>query len=452
MGKSKSRGSDFRAAVRKSLGDLEIRRPTVRLLVGTDAFILQERRVALTPRHITELRDDLTALGLTPEVYVVRGAGERAGGHQGPPYLDDQYEAAGARMVSVEDTPDLPELDVVHALKEPTEYESRLPGHMIRIGALHLASKPPGVCHLAKHKNFSAIIDGATVGNCAYLQLGDGDRTPIVGSMSRFAGSLAGRKLVEGLDTNGLGEGKIVVVGGGIAGMSAIGELVHRARPLVVVDPWEPTRQRLASQLPELGHPFEITSEITEEVIEGAVGIVFAHRSGAQKAARVCDYHKHIRKMRPGAAISDIAIDQGGSIDHPDFHEEDDVVTSRDKYQKLLTPDYFYYAETNMPREEPHMASAKHGDASLPYISTLLGLCAAHGNPEQVVTRLLHREIATFTQTEQVAGLSFLQAVLQDLRNGIQLATQHGNLLITDPDIDRDTHLPAWIRKCADAS
>ncbi len=449
MGFANPRGSEFQTAICQALGELEIRRPSVRLLLGTDEFILHERRVALTPRHVEELGQSLRELGLEPEIYVVQGAGERAGGRHEPPYRDDEYRAAGARIVAVDATPDLPPLDVVHALKEPTEYESRLPGQMIRIGALHLASKPPGVCSLARERNFSAIIDGATVGNCAYLQLGDDvDRTPIVGSMSRFAGSLSGRQLVEGLDVNGLGNGKIVVVGGGIAGRSAIQELAHRARPLVVIEPWEPTRQLLETWLPDLGCPFEIIETITEEAMDDAFGVVFAHRSGAQKAARVCDYHKHIRKMRRGAAISDIAIDQGGSIDHPEFREEDDVVASRNKYIELLTPDYYYYADTNMPREEPHMASEKHGDASLPYVTALLGLCASCDRTEDVVARLLRRPAATFTRAEDARDLGFLQAVEQDLRNGIQLATQNRELLITDSDIEANTHLSDWIRGC----
>ena len=57
---------------------------------------------------------------------------------------------------------------------------------------------------------------------------------------------------------------------------------------------------------------------------------------------------------------------------------------SRRKYQALLGSDFFYYAETNMPREEPHEASEIHGQASLPYLLALLALCAHHGGPAVV--------------------------------------------------------------------
>ena len=45
----------------------------------------------------------------------------------------------------------------------------------------------------------------------------------------------------------------------------------------MVIEPWEPMRKRLKVMLPGLGFPsFEIKTELTDDVMEGAVGIVFA--------------------------------------------------------------------------------------------------------------------------------------------------------------------------------
>ena len=60
------------------------------------------------------------------------------------------------------------------------------------------------------------------------------------------------------------------------------------------------------------------------------------------------------------------------------------MATSRAKYRALLEPEYFYYAESNMPRVEPHEASEVHGDASLPYVTALLALVGSHGSPRAV--------------------------------------------------------------------
>ena len=433
-----------------SLRDVPWRRRQVHFVLGTDEFIHHERRVALTPRHIRQLRDDLEAVGLEPRITVVAGAGARATGSHGEDAFDDaQYTAAGAEVVAADAVATLPPVDVLHALKEPTAYESESPGSMLRIGALHLASKPPGLCTLLERRNFSAVIDGGTVGSCSYLLHG-GDRTPIVGSMSRFAGWVSGRRVVEGLDSQEIDGGKIVVVGGGIAGQAAIERMAPKADPLVVIDPWQPTHERLRQVLPELGvERFELLTELDPEVMDDAVGIVFAHRSGAKKAEKVCDYDLHIRRMRSGAVIADIAIDQGGSIAHDGYLEADDATASRSKYIELLTPEYIYYAETNMPREEPHVASEVHGDSSLPYVTALLALCAAHGETEAVRERILSWEPRAYSERSELGSNGFVDCVVQDLRNGTQLTTDGEGIRITDRDIAADPDLSGWVMQCA---
>jgi len=428
---------------------VELRRKTVGFLLGTDAFISHERRVAMTPRHVARLRDDLAAAGLEPRILVVEGAGERAADDAGRAFSDTDYRAAGARLVAPEASAKLDDVDVVHALKEPTDYETRIPGPLLRIGALHLASKPSGLCRMLARRNFAAILDGSTVGSCSYLKYG-GDRTPIVASMSRFAGAVAGRKLVEGLARNGVEAGRVIVVGGGVAGLEAIRKIAPVTRELLVVEPFEAARLRLARVLPELGFEgrFHVFPTLQGEHFDDAVGVIFAHRSGARAAEKVC-HERDVRRMRRGGGIADIAIDQGGSILHDGYDEGDDAVTSRDKYQRLFGDHFYYYAETNMPREEPHEASENHGDASLPYVTTLLALCAAHGGPEGAARRILRRGIELHDDPAGIGGRDLFDCVVQDLRNGTQLATVGGAVAITDPDIEKDDNLAGWVRGCA---
>jgi len=433
----------------EALGERSFRRARVTMLLGSDEGIRHERRVALTPRHVGRLGRDLASIGLEPRLLVLAGAGERAEGMALPGFTDDDYRDVGARIVGRGELGGLGQVDVVHALKEPTELEASLPADFLRIGALHLASKPPGVKELLKTKNFAALIDGGTVGNCAYLELG-GDRTPIVGSMSRFAGAVAGTKVLEGLRASAIDGGRIVVVGGGIAGMSAVGQIPASGFELVVVDPFPPAQERIRGELQKLG--FEnarVEGELTSELLDGAVGLIFAHRSGAKAAEKVCHLDQ-IRKMKKGAAISDIAIDQGGSIAHDDYREEDDAAAAREKYQKLLA-DYHYYAETNMPREAPREASEMHGDSSLTYVTALLALVALEGSPRGVVSRLLSHGVKVYTSKAELDGMDLLDAVVQDLRNGVQIVTEGGEVRIAHPDIERDEALAAWVRAGAEA-
>ena len=154
--------------------------------------------------------------------------------------------------------------------------------------------------------------------------------------------------------------------------------------------------------------------------------------------------------MAAGAAISDIAIDQGGSIAHDGYDEEDDATTARRKYIELLGDDYAYYAEVNMPREEPHHASITHGDASLPYVTALLALCAHLGSPEAATRRLLEYAVKLYRPKDDVEDMSLFDAILQDLRNGLQLAQINGDIQITDSDIESDVNLSSWLKSCAE--
>lgn len=433
------------------LGGLDFRRRRVRFLLGTDEFIAKERRVAFTPKQVATLRHDLESLDLEPEIAVVRGAGERAGEGRDGSFGDEAYGDAGAELLSLHGCTTAEPFDVVHSLKEPTAYESRLPGPFLRIGALHLATYPAGVCALLGAKNFAAILDGAVVGGCSY-RLQGGDRTPIVASMSRFAGAVSGRKVVEGVEESGIGPGKVVVVGGGVAGQSAIREMRPQAARLVVIEPWEPMRRQLEVELPELGFPagtFEIRAELEDDALDDAIGIVFAHRTGARAAEKVCD-DEQIRRMKRGAVIADIAIDQGGSIRHPGFDEEDDAAEARRKYLELFADDFVYYGEVNMPREEPYEASIHHGRASLPYVTLLLALCAHLGGPEAVVRHLLERERRVYGPADEIPETSLLEAMIQDLRNGVPLALVNGRVEVVDGEIEEDATLREWVRRCAE--
>lgn len=431
----------FQDKLREALESLDFARKSVSFLLGTDEFIRRERRTGLVPRHIAALGETLRAAGLEPELRVLEGAGDRAG------FSDQDYVHAGARIVGRSDVAGLHGLDVLHALKEPTEYESEVPGPFLRIGALHLASYPPGVCKMLRTKKVAAIFDGGTVGYCSYL-LDDSDRTPIVASMSRFAGSVSGRKLVEGLEQNQVDAGKIVVVGGGIAGLAAIDKIGPKLEKLLVVEPYPPTQERLPKLLDERGiRDFEIRPKLTDDVLEDAVGVVFAHRSGAKAAEKVCTIEQ-IRKMRKGAAVVDIAIDQGGSILHLDYCEDDDADTSRKKYQALLE-DFFYYAETNMPREVPREASEMHGDAVWVYVATLLGLTALHGDVRKTTQAILRHDVRQFSR-EDLGDRSLLDCLIQDLRNGLQLVVEGDGTRVTDPEIRKNETLAQWVRSCSD--
>jgi hypothetical protein len=230
--------------------------------------------------------------------------------------------------------------------------------------------------------------------------------------------------------------------------MSAIRRLDPKTVDLVVVDPFPKAQERLRRQLPEAGfNKFILEDALRDDVVKDAVGILFAHRSGATAAEKVCSYEQ-ILLMAKGASVIDIAIDQGGSIRHDGYDEADDVGSSLAKYRTLLA-DYYYYAETNMPREKPHAASLLHGDSSLPYVTLLLGLCAIHGGATEATRELLRFPVRTFQNaTEVPAEMTLLDCLKQDLRNGMQLAVLDGANAVVHPDIEKNQPLIDWIQHC----
>ena len=179
--------------------------------VGVPAEVKdQEHRVALTPAGAA----DLVADGI--EVVVERGAGEGSG------FPDASYEAVGARIGS---TGDAWGADLVLKVKEPVAAEyGRLRAGAILFTFLHLAADRP--------LTEALVASGVTA--IAYETVAE--RTgelPLLTPMSEVAGRLAvqeGARLLERVaggrgtlmgPVSGVEPGRVVVLGGGIAGFNA---------------------------------------------------------------------------------------------------------------------------------------------------------------------------------------------------------------------------------------
>lgn len=410
----------------------------VRLLLDTDRGIGHEMRVGVIPAQLLQLRRALGDLGISLSIIAVRGAGERAG------FADAEYEAAGASLVDADKFNTLPAVDVVHALKEPTEHEAEISKPFLRIGALHLASKPTGVGSLIASRSTCALFDGSTIGYCSDRLTG-GDRTPIVASMSRIAGEIALARLLSSPLAHSK-PGKVVVVGGGNAGLTVIVGLKDSVHELIVVEIDVGLRDKLAWLLRTLGVPkFAVVEQLSDDLVDGAMGIVFAHRLGAQQTEQVCRIDNLRRRIRFGGTIVDIAIDQGGSITYDAITSNDSTRERIEKY-KLALPDHDYYAESNMPRLRPARASEKHGEAVLPYLLALLYLCAQHTGPMEAAEHL----VSTYPRSDAPDDTSpnsngLVDCVFGDLRNGLELLLREGRATIMHPDIVNNVDVCSWV-------
>jgi alanine dehydrogenase len=406
------------------------RKRRVELLLGNDREIgretrSQEKRVGITPEQVRELRGFFADLRLELNVLVMQGAGQRAG------FADSDFVAAGAEIVTPEELShhDGPP-DVVHALKEPSRYESSIPGPFCRIGALHTGDFHPGggLAGLLK-KGDIAIFDGSHTG------APDAFRIPIRGGMSIFAGEIAAEWVLDHLRYRHA-SGRVVVVGAGNAGKSAVRKLAGAI---------EVTAVHLLDSAEDPARLAQIKAELADEpkaTIEGiagtddprllqalheAVALVFAVARPRAAAPKVVHIDTLKQRLAEGAIVVDISIDEKGAIHDPEVRSTWPVDRIIDHLTRTLcSRNRVYRALANMPRAYPQQASTAHGTAVLPYLATLLFLAAREGGAEAAVRLLEGRQVdGRSPDPGKVEPAQVLDALIQDLRNGMAFYPHH---------------------------
>jgi alanine dehydrogenase len=157
---------------------------------------------------------------------------------------------------------------------------------------------------------------------------------------------------------SGVRPGKVVVLGGGIAGGNSCQIAVGMGAQVSVIER-NPNRLRylhdvLGGQLTTL---MSNRANIEEEVREADLVIGTVLIAGA-KAPRLVT-RKMVRSMRPGSAIVDVSIDQGGCVEtaRPTSHRKPIYVE-----EKVV-----HYAVTNMPGIVPHTSTYALTNATLQY-------------------------------------------------------------------------------------
>ncbi|MCP3850010.1 MAG: alanine dehydrogenase [Gammaproteobacteria bacterium] len=323
----------------------------------------KEGRVALIP----EAAAQLVALG--HEVYIESQAGVISG------YSDDDYIHHGLQIVSnAQALYDAAELIV--KVKEPIEPElSLLKEEHILFSYLHLAALPELTSRLCS-------IGLKAIG-FETVELDNG-QLPLLAPMSDIAGRLSVQIGTHLLHTSMGGKGvllggvpasprgKVVILGGGMAGGNAAHLAAGLGAEVVVFDR---SREKMDA-LRQIGnnvtalypHPGSIQEQIsTADLLIGAVLVV------GEKAPHLVS-EEDVRNMQSGSVIIDISVDQGGCIEttRPTTYEEPTF--------KLHGVTHF--GVTNMPGGVPRTASQSLSASLLPFLIQLAG------SPEQLSTAL----------------------------------------------------------------
>ena len=252
--------------------------------------------------------------------------------------------------------------ELVLKVKEPVASEYRLirPGQVL-FTYLHLAADRPLT---------DALIDsGATAIAYETVQLPDRS-LPLLSPMSEIAGRLSaqvganhlmrangGRGLLLG-GVPGTPKGRVVVIGGGVAGEHAAAMALGLGAEVTVFDISLPRLRALDARFDGRITTLRSSAHAIAEALRDAdlvIGSVLIPGASAPKLvtdAMVAD-------MRPGSVLVDIAIDQGGCFEgsRPTTHDD----------PTFAVHDTVYYCVANMPGAVPRTLDdlADERDAAL---------------------------------------------------------------------------------------
>ena len=331
-----------------------------------------------------EIKDNETRVGLVPSgVTALREAGHEvlveAHAGEGSSLTDQEYAEAGASILgSAAEV--WRRADLVVKVKEPqkAEYEFFRPG-LILFTYLHLAPLP----------ELTDKLVAAKVNGVAYETIRERDGSlPLLTPMSEVAGRMSvqvgaqylerpsgGRGILLG-GVPGVAPANVVILGGGIVGTNAAKIANGMGAHVAIID-------RSLNRLRELDDIFNgqvvtlasNTWTISENLktADLVVGAVLIPGASAPRLVR----REMISRMKRGAVVVDVAIDQGGCF-------ETSPATTHTE------PIYFvdgvlHYCVSNMPAAVPHTSTLALTNATFPYLLELAnhgleGACQRHAS------------------------------------------------------------------------
>ncbi|MFM1862138.1 MAG: alanine dehydrogenase [Gemmobacter sp.] len=355
----------------------------------------QEFRVGLTPAAAHEL----VAHG--HRVLIEAGAGMGAG------FADAAYEAAGAEIVATAEEV-FARAEMIVKVKEPQAVErARLRAGQVLFTYLHLAPDPDQTRDL--------LASGVTA--IAYETVTDAaGGLPLLAPMSEVAGRLApqvgawtlqkangGRGVLLG-GVPGVLPARVVVIGGGVVGTHAARVAAGMGADVTVLDRSLPRLRYLDDAFGRDFRTAYASGATTAELVAEAdmvIGAVLVPGAAAPKLVT----RAQLGTMKPGAAIVDVAIDQGGCF------ETSRATTHKDPIYEV--DGIMHYCVANMPGAVARTSTQALGNATLPFALALADhgwrkACAA--NPHLLAGLNTHAGRLTYAAVGAALGIEALPA------------------------------------------
>ena len=312
-----------------------------------------ENRVGLVPNSIREL----TAHG--HDVLVETDAGCGVG------LNDKAYTDAGATIVETAEEV-FAKAEMIVKVKEPQLNECAMlrPGQTL-FTYLHLAADKPQAEALCKSGCLAIAYETVTNdrGTLPLLQ----PMSEVAGRMSVQVGATCLEKTHGGAGVllggvPGVDAAEVVILGGGVAGENAL-QMAIGARANIII--FEKSIPRIAELDRIYGDKVQVsysTKLAVEEAVLQAdlvIGAVLIPGASAPKLVT----RDMLARMKDGAVLVDIAIDQGGCFEtsKPTTHDE----------PTYLVDGVVHYCVANMPGGVPKTSAIALNNATLPYVLKL---------------------------------------------------------------------------------
>ena len=324
------------------------------MLIGVPKEVkINENRVGLMPGSVREL------LLHGHQVLVQRGAGAASG------FQDEAYGAIGAGLVDTAEEI-FARTDMVVKVKEPQPKEcAMLREGQVLFTYLHLA---------ADRAQTEALIQSKGV--CiAYETVTDSrNGLPLLTPMSEVAGRMSVQVAAHCLEKQQGGAGlllggvpgvpaaKVVIIGGGVSGTNAARVAMGMEAHVIVLDRSLYRLNELDLQFGARLHTLYSTFENIEQHVLSAdvvIGAVLVPGAAAPKLVT----RDMVKRMKPGAVMVDIAIDQGGCF-------ETSRPTSHDA-PTYIEHGVVHYCVTNMPGAVARTSTIALNNATLPFVLAL---------------------------------------------------------------------------------
>ena len=323
----------------------------------------QEHRVAVTPSAVYQL------VKRGHRVVVETKAGVGAG------FLDSDYEAVGATIIK-EHAAVFAEGELIVKVKEPLPAEYAL----LRRGQLLFT-----YLHLAANRTLTEALMESGVTAVAYETIEVNRRLPLLEPMSEIAGRMSvivgGYFLAKHAGGSGtlLGgvpgvlPGKVVVIGGGVAGINAARMATGLGADVTILEV-DLERMRFLDITLHTAHTLYSSETHLMELLPNVDLLIGAVLVPGAKAPKLIS-RAMLRCMRPGSVLVDIAVDQGGCAEttRPTTHHDPIYV------EEGVT----HYCVANMPGAYARTATQALINVTHPYIERLADLGLAESCQRQ---------------------------------------------------------------------